>query len=196
MGLLSVLGKVGKGIVKGLPVIGPLIGGIGGALGGGAKASQQGRYDQAGILAQLAALNNRSRLDAEQFNLAAPGVRAGQVARGDVLSTMQNAPLTGDPRIDKFAGGGLRPSAFGAASRQAGGALTRQALQALLENKPFTPELATLQPAGGLERLGGAAGLAGGLMGVLNETGILGRVGQRQRRYPMDEIPDPNIDDS
>ena len=160
---------------------GPIIGGLGKVFGRGAQASQEGRQNESALLAQLAALNNRSAVDAAQFNLAAPGVRAGQVARGDALSTMQNAPLTGDPRIDKFAGGGLRPSAFGAASRRAGEALSRQALTALLENKPFTPERATLRPAGRLERFGGAAGLAGGVMGTIDE--VLGR----RRPIPLDD---------
>ena len=181
-----------------LPLLGklavPAIGGLGKLFGSGAKKSQEGRYDTAKVMAMLTAINNRSQLDAAQFNLAAPGQRATQVARGDVLSSMQNAPPTGDPRIDKFAGGGLRPSAFGAASRQAGSTLSRQALQALLENKPFVPERATLPPAGGLEHLGGAAGFGGGILDVLRETGVLDR-GRRQPRSPFDE-DDQNIYDS
>ena len=183
MGFWSGLGKVVKGIGKGaLSILGGPVGaaisGVGGALGKGAGASQEGRYNKAALMAQLNAANNTAQLNAANFNLAAPSALTSQVARGDVLSSMQNAPLLGDPRIDKFSGGGLRPSAFGAASRQAGGELSRQAMQKLLKGEQLSPQMTTLQPGGMMEKIGGAAGLAGGITGALGESGVLGSLGK------------------
>lgn len=159
----------------------PVLEKVGGALGRGAQASKAGRQTDALTQAQINQANNRAGLEAANFNLAAPSTRANQVARGEVLATMQDAPLLGDPRVDKWAGGGLRPSAFGAASRQAGSELSRQALQALMSGERFTPEMTRMEPGGAMERIGGAAGLAGGIAGALGESGALGPLGRLGR---------------
>lgn len=186
MAFLGTLGKIGRKIAKGIGKLGTLgeknetgqsplgaLSNIGGVLGQGATKSRTQNIDEALIAAQLNAANNQAGLNAAQFNLGAPGALASQVARGDVLSTMQNAPRLGDPRIDKFAGGGLRPSAFGAPSRQAGTVLSNQALQKLQSGLQFTPQITAMPKSGMLEKLGGLAGTIGGVTGVLNENGIL-----------------------
>ncbi len=94
---------------------------VGNALSQGAAGLASGR--RADALANM---------QAAPFNLMAPSARTSQVARGDLLARMQNAAPTGDARIDKFAGGGLRPSAFGPDTQQAGNELKRQALLALM----------------------------------------------------------------
>lgn len=186
MGFLAGLKKLGKGAAKfgGLaaaPFTGgasaailPALSAVGGVLGGGAQGAAAGRRSDAAGQAQLNALNNQAMVSAGQFNLGAPSQRASQVARGDILSSMQDAPLLGDARIDKFAGGGFRPSAFGASSRQAGEELKRQALMALMSGSDkLTPQMSTLMKSGMLERLGGVAGLVGGVAGALRESDIL-----------------------
>lgn len=177
MGLLSVLGKIGKGALN--VATGGISGAIGDVLGGGAKASAEGRRGDADLQARMAALNNRALLDAAVFNRDLPGVRANQVARGDVLSTMHDAAPTGDPRIDKFGGGGLRPSAFGADTHQAGSALKRQALAHLMGGEQFTPQIATLPDSGLLEKIGGIAGIVGGVgqaIGGADDGGMLSQL--------------------
>ena len=158
---------------------------VGGVLGRGAQGSAAGRRVDAQIEAEMAARNNQARLDAAKFNLGAPGQRVSQVARGDVLSSMQDAPSLGDPRIDKFGGGGLRPSAFGASSRQAGEELKRQALMSLMSGSDtLTPEISTLPKAGILEKLGSIGGIVGGLAGAAGESGLL-----KQPVAQMGQVP-------
>lgn len=196
MGVLAALKKIGKGALKIAPLVAaPFTGGASLAAGGGggilrtlgkvgkvasdigpvagaaAAGSAGGRREDALIRNQLAGSNNRAALDAAQFNVSSPGVRASQVARGDVLSTMRDAAPTGDPRIDKFGGGGLRPSAFGQRSRDAGDELARQAMAGLQGGDRITPERSQLEGSGLLEKIGGGIGLAGGLAGALNLGG-------------------------
>lgn len=191
----GILKKIGKGVGKaalGFATGGPLgiLGALGGVLGDGASAAAAGRRSDAAEQAQFNALNNQALLGTSQFNLEAPGQRVGQVARGDILSSMQDAAPTGDPRIDKFAGGGLRPSAFGASSRQAGGELQRQALMALMSGSDkITPQLSTLPKAGKLETLGGISGLIGGLAGAAQEGGLLDLL----RRRSVAQMPQSGL---
>ena len=165
-------------LAKAIPYIIPGLGALGKLGGGGGERARSSRLEQAEIQAQINRDNNRAALDAAQFNLGAPSTRMSQVARGDLIGRMQDTPLTGDPRIDKFAGGGLRPSVFGASTRQGGGALARQALMALLQNRQFTPTVSRIPPSGKMEKFGGFLGTLGGLAGGLEESGIFPR---RQR---------------
>ena len=154
-GVLGTLGTLGN--------IGEVVGGMAGGLGAGR------RYD-AQQAAQDAAQNNRSLLDVGSFNMAAPSVRTDQTARGEVLSTMHNAPLTGDPRIDKFSSGGLRPDAFGPNSRQAGAALSRQALDALMKGSDqITPQMARPSKAGIGENVLAGTGAGLSILGMLKK---------------------------
>lgn len=148
---------------------------IGGLLGKGASSSANGRRTDAEIQNALNAQNNAANLNAAQFNLTAPSTRASQVARGGLMADAQNAPLTGDPRIDKFAGGGLRPSVFNAQTRSGGQELQRQALMALMsKSDQLHPQMSTLPKSGLMEKIGGIAGLVGGLAGGLKQMGVGG----------------------
>ena len=145
---------------------------IGDLASGAASGLSAGRRYDAQLNAQNAARNNAALVDIGTFNLQAPAARTNQVARGEVLQTMQDAPLTGDPRIDKFAGGGLRPSAFGQNSRQAGGELSREALAALLHGTDqITPQLATPSRAGTGENVLAGVGLGTSILGALKKWG-------------------------
>lgn len=162
-GILSTLGKVGK--------YGQSASDIGEAFTNGAAGMRQGRAqdDLAGL--SIATANNRAKLDTAKFNMEAPGMRAQQVGRGEIMQTMQDAPMTGDPRVDKWAGGGLRPSAFGPQSREAGGALSRQALQALLSGSDqIDPQLAQRTKAGAGENIASGVGLGLGVLGALGRV--------------------------
>src|SRR3990167_1107390 len=118
MSFLSVLGKIGKGALGLVPGGGTITqaldiaSDLGGVLGAGAKSSADARRVDDVTGANMGTLNNRAQLDAGDFNMAAPGARAGQVVRGDALTNMQDSPI-GDPRAARFGGGGLRPSLLG-----------------------------------------------------------------------------------
>ena len=101
--------------------------------------------------------------------------RAQQVGLGDLLSNVQDVDIQGLPSyIPKvnFAGG-LRPSALGPMSRQAGQNLAQQALQAQMSgsdipNLPDTSQLGTdapalseLQQSGKLDSILSGIGMAG-----------------------------------
>lgn len=176
MSLLSILGKLGAvgaapftggASLAALPIIDG-IGQIGGALGAGAAASKAGRLDQAGQQALLDGQNNRTGLDAAKFNMGTGAERLSQVQRGDFAANMKDTAPTGDPRIDKFGGGGLRPSTLGPDSHNAANEMKRQALMALMSGSDhFTPTHSEIPKAGMLEKIGGIAGLAGGLAGAV-----------------------------
>jgi hypothetical protein len=86
---------------------------------------------------------------------------------------MQNAPLTGDPRIDKFSGGGLRPSAFGPNARQAGALESSTALNGL--QNPSTDRLVPqeIPPVGGstVNNILSAAGTGLDIFSLLQKYG-------------------------
>jgi hypothetical protein len=116
--------------------------------------------------------NNRAILDSATFNRDLPSVQAHQVARGDLMSTMKDAAPTGDPRIDKFGGGGLRPSAFGPSTQQAGDELKRQALKNLLSGQgQINPQLTTPKRAGFGENALAGAGWGLNILDAYNRMG-------------------------
>lgn len=122
----------GGGLFGALGKYGGIAGDVGRVASGVAGGLASGRREDANNTARAIAENNRAKTEAAEYNLKLPSTRTNQVSRGEVLNTMQNAPLTGDPRIDKFSGGGLRPSAFGPQSRAAGAELSRQAMSGLM----------------------------------------------------------------
>lgn len=146
-GILSTLGQWGERL---RPLASVLSEGSGGM-------ADDRRADDANN-ARAIAENNRALADVARFNLEAPGLRTNQAARGEILATMQDAPRTGDARVDKWAGGGLRPSAIGPQGRQAGSELSRQALLALMNNSDrITPQpIPQSNPSAGENLMGGA----------------------------------------
>jgi hypothetical protein len=138
------------------------------AAGMGNERMQDNYADQNANIA-----NNRAILDSATFNRDLPSVQAHQVAHGDLMSTMHDAAPTGDPRIDKFGGGGLRPSAFGPATQQAGDELKRQALKNLLSGQgQINPQLTTPKRAGFGENALAGAGIG---LNILDAYGRFGR---------------------
>jgi hypothetical protein len=92
--------------------------------------------------AYQAALSRGSGILSEQAaNLAAPGKRAANSVRGDLLANLQDASISrpgGVPNIS--VSGGLRPSLLSGNSRALGAAMSRQALlnQMAPEATPFS----------------------------------------------------------
>jgi hypothetical protein len=93
--------------------------------------------------AYQAALSRGSGVLSEQAaHLAAPGKRAANSVRGDVLANVQDAVPTGVPKGVNVIGfsGGLRPSMFSGNTRALGQQMSRQALldQMAPEATPFS----------------------------------------------------------
>lgn len=170
MGFLSVLGKIGKGIGKvGASLIpgGSLamdaISSASEMMGGGAQASAGGRRDDALINAQLAGVNNRGMLDAAQFNA---GQQGNLIKRALAARMLQDRQAPTDPRIAKFYGG---PSnELKALAAKYGGMADADVMSG---GYKLTPQMAQLQKAGLLEKIGGGVGIAGGILGALGKIG-------------------------
>lgn len=163
----------GQNILNTLERWGGLVGDIGQTVTGAAAGSAEGRRADAEANARGIAENNRAKVEAARYNRETPSYRTNQVARGEVLNTMQDAPKTGDPRIDKFAGGGLRPSAFGPQSRQAGSELSRMALMKLMDpaSDQLTPQEIEPTKPSTAENIAAGAGLGMNVFGLLSKYG-------------------------
>ena len=138
-------------------------------MGGGAKASKDGRMTDALTQDRLNASNNAANLNAAEFNIGTPVTRAQQVAKGDLMAAMiPNASRSGSGR-DLQLTGGVNPGLFGADTTAAGNELKKQALQALMTGSDKqTPVQSTIQKPGLMEKIGGVAGTAGGILGALS----------------------------
>jgi hypothetical protein len=196
MGWGSILGGIGS--IAAAPFTGgtslawlPAAIGAGGAvadaLGQGRAA---GRVQQAGVnsnqdqnklrAAQLMeqALQGRAGIDLQQkqFALQAPGQRASNSVRGDVLAGVQDAGVQGPiigthgqiPQIT----GGLRPSLLSANTRQLGQNMSRDALLQNMNGadtfKPMpaidVPQPTPLPEAGGFDKFLSGLGMVGGVL--------------------------------
>jgi hypothetical protein len=151
------------------------------------------------------ALNNQSAeqvshanldLDRRRHALAAPSARASQSVRGSILANAQPFTVSGLPdrvasRIPQISGG-LTPEMFSGDTRALGEELTRSALLDQLKGDDFaplertnfqsgvlaSPQLQEYQKSGLLEKILGGLGLAGSVVGGIDEA----RRNQRNRR--------------
>lgn len=103
----------------------------------------------------LANANAATDLAQRNFALTAPGKRAGNAVRGDILSNAQDVAFSGLPSNIPVPtiSGGLRPSMFSADTRALGKDITSQARAAQAKGDTFAPlpDLPTYQaPEGGL----------------------------------------------
>lgn len=147
MSLWSTLAKVGLGIaapftggatLAGIPAI-DAIGGVASGIAGGRAQGRQQETDN--LLRESLAQNGRYRnqLDAAQLNLQAPGQRASQSVKGDILANAQPFQWTGGTKMVgnipvPQSSGGLSPSLFSDDTRQLGRALSSGALQGQTTN--------------------------------------------------------------
>lgn len=126
-------------------------------------------------------------LQEQKAGREAPGQRASNSVRGDILANAQDSTFSGSSRIPSFSfGGGLRPGLFSGNTRQLGSEMSRQAVidQLKGESTPFSDLPAadysqilnakpipggTALPEGGrmdsiLQAIGQYGGLAAGVM--------------------------------
>lgn len=205
------LGAKGAGIVGG--ILGAA-GKIAPALGAAASGRAEGRVQQAGINNQQDQLAlARARLQNEQttgqnvfnlgrynaglntadvdlarrkFALTAPGQRAGNSVRGDILANAQDVSIAGLPsRINvPQISGGLRPSMFSGNTRALGANMSAQALADqqkgdTFDALPALPDYQTPQPipgltpqpqAGAFDKILTTAGTIGSLAGTFGDV--------------------------
>lgn len=143
------------------------------------RLSQQQAQQQA--LMQLLGLDERATMDRAQLGIAAPSARTKQAVIGSLLSRLQPASVQAPAgvRVGQIRGG-LGDAIGGGAMRQAGNALSSQALQALLSrsdvpavtNYAKTGLVAPAQmqgykKAGKGESIMSAIGVGGGLASIL-----------------------------
>jgi hypothetical protein len=158
-----------KNIFKGKDPM-AILGGLGKLASGASGAAKEGRLDESFQQAMIDRQNALMQLQASEFNIGAPNIRASQAARGDLLANVQPVTGTGSGR-DYRVTGGLDPSVFGPNTRQAGSLLSSQALQALQSGSDqLSPTMSSIPKSGRLERFLGAAGLAGGIGGAISEA--------------------------
>lgn len=149
------------------------VSGLGSLFGRGSQKSAEARAAEAqlNVLRDRTALD-RGRLDLDQkkYALDAPGQRAGNTVRGDILSTLQK-PTGGHGRFDFTS---MAPT-LSDSTRQTGGLMARDALLQQLRGDALPlPQATPIPQAGGLEKLGGIAGFLGSLAGGLKEAGLFG----------------------
>lgn len=138
------------------------------------------------------ALSSRSTTDLNQrnFALAAPGKRATNSVRGDVLANAQDATLSGLPsRVNvPNISGGLRPSMMSSNTRQLGQSMSRDALlQQMAGDKfdapppmatfdkmpaPSIPSVTDLPQAGKLDTFLNILGGVGSAAGAIGASGL------------------------
>lgn len=169
MGLLAALPL----ILKGAEVAGKL-------LGKGAKASAEGRRYDAYRDAQLAAINNRGAIDTAGYNLDV------QKYNLDAPDTLMQRSLSAS-RMLGYAPKGGHPAARGFAAQLQDPAMRDAILKRLVTDsgeqlgsgsykaQPMAaPSPVQRQKPGMLEKIGGFAGLLGGLAGGMKEMGLGG----------------------
>lgn len=175
-GILSQAGNIlsnGQGIRGYLDTAGQ----IGDALGGLSRGRQQGRIDETNAtqgqdrnaLYRYNAQLGQADMDLKRKNytLDAPGKRASNSVRGDILANAQDVSIGLPSTIPQTTiSGGLRPSMFSANTRALGGEMSSQALASqqagdTFSDLPAPPELTPLPQAGKTDSiLNSAAGIA------------------------------------
>lgn len=162
----------------------PAIGALGGMFSGAAKGSQEGRTNQ--DLANASIYRTRTEgelgkgqldLAQNQYNMQAPGHRAQQVSLADLMMNMKDASVGGPGNWG--ASGGMRPSALGDMSKVAAMLAAKQHMGKLQTGEQlYQPNLGAppqASKAGWFEKLLGGLGLAGGIVGGLQQGGLLGK---------------------
>lgn len=166
--LSSILGNVGK--IGG--AVAPVLGGLAKGRAEGQQQDYQNESARGGAMNTALLQEMQAQIAAANQNQGMQGRLAGDVARGDVMSNLQdvNIPDSERVRVMHF-GGGLRPSNMGPNSRAAGGMLSQNALgmmgQPGIQAPSLSGNVADLPQDGFLDKLLGVAGPASALGGAL-----------------------------
>lgn len=152
------------------------LGDIFGGLAGGAAAGRQAQASANQGQDELRLRGLQQQFQQAAFNREAPGLRATNAVRGDILNGIQSVGTTGSGRDLQFTGG-ISPALLSSGTRQLGADMSRQALLSQLGksegsnpggpamNDPYTFNAPTFQPTP-LPHAGFGSKLAGVLGGV------------------------------
>jgi hypothetical protein len=162
MGFGGFLKGLGKGIAN--VATGGIAGPVMDALGGGAKAAKDGRMSEAELQALITGQNNRNQLDAAQFNAGREGSLIKRALSARMLGDMGGSMAPRDPR-DKFGGGEVSPVLQQLLARY-GGMADKDVMSG---GYKVQPQMASIPKSGLMEKIGGVAGLGGGLLGILGQ---------------------------
>lgn len=205
MGLWSALGAIGGAIAApftgGASLI-PTLAGIGSSVGGAIDSLSQNGGNQAasaaqGRIAQAQAEGQHDRNALDFYNTArnnalqTPAILARQAAAGDTLNNLRDVQISGLPSYIHVPTitGGTRPSNLGDNARNAGAALSRNAILQMGKGNfdlPSMPMQTPLPTAGGWENTMGWLGRVGGLAAP-----TLSAINGIQNQPPAG--PNPNI---
>lgn len=171
MSIWGTLGKIGLGIAApftgGASLAGiPLIDGISRVAGGISAGRGAGRQAEG----QANNSYDMDRLNMANFNLNAPGHRASNSVRGDMLAGLQpmtvNGPITGTHGNIPQISGGISPALLSQNSRQLGQSMSRDALLSQMQG-PMQP---TAQPQSSwMDTLLNGVGYAGAAAGAISQ---------------------------
>ena len=177
---MSILDTIGSLVKPGSKVdnILNIAGKIGNVASNAAAGAASGRMDQAAIQQRQDALNlqrYQDQIAGAKLNLDAPGQRAGNAVRGDILANAQPFQWTGSthqvgniPVPD--ATGGLSPALFSDSTRALGKLLPTQALTQQQTNGGNAigapPDLTSLPTPSGIDSLLSTAGTLGSFAGA------------------------------
>lgn len=185
---MSVWGKIGKGLLNAIPVVGPVLSGIAGGRAEGRVQEAQTNSNQ-DLLRQRAAqmledaLQGRRQLDINQrdYQVRAPGMRGSNAVKGDAMAGLQDAgvsgPITGTKgRVPQITGG-MRPSLLSGNTRQLGANMSRDALLQNMSGadtfEPLpamqTPSITPTPQAGKLDKFLSVLGGIGSVAGAFGE---------------------------
>lgn len=150
---------------QGAPQDGSTLDQFGRVMGAGAQAEGAARRYDASLQGGLDNNNNNAQVQAARFNLGAPDQLLNRLARLGVGINAKDMAPTGDARIDKFGGGGLRPSLLQNPETQQGFKQAQRDALLSLMNKDYQvkPTMSKLPDAGAMEKAGGAISTATGL---------------------------------
>lgn len=188
----SLLGLAGVG-AKTAAGIGSALGVAGNIAGAASAGRAQGRVTEAGVNQN----QDQLRLQAARLNLDAPGQRAQNSVRGDILAGAQplsiNGPITHTGGKMPQISGGLSPSLFSDNTRNLGKDMSRQALLSQMQGDAFTPT--PLPQAGKLDTFLNTIGGVGNVMGALGAAAPPHRIPQIPNLGRVDPMQLPGFQD-
>lgn len=109
----------------------------------------------------------RSQLAARKDALAAPGMRASNAVRGDILANATNTDIKLPGIPDSQISGGFGPSSFSPATRQLGSQMSADALAGSGTDSLEPPPLVQAPQATGMDSFLQTAGTIGSLLGAI-----------------------------
>jgi hypothetical protein len=198
------LGKAATSFIPGGGIVSGILDGVAGAApvaGGAAAGARNGRMEQSKLdaeiyktLMQAELAKGDLDLQRQKFSLEAPGMRAGQVGRAEMINGgVQDLSLGGPGNWN--VSGGLRPSAFGPQFKEAAGLMGQGHMDKLRSGESFEeikfPEAPKMEKAGFMEKALGGVALGGSFIDA-----IMRGVGKKATGATPPFVPNDYVSDA